>query len=363
MNTLSTKNTRRIFAALLGAACLLPTLASCGATQNPASPEAQAENAVQTGYPTDSPTDPAMFPRDTPGEPNGTEPSGPPVPDDDTVRNKAYLRIPRDVVGLLDWGSLTEYELQTVLPLICRPWDIPDRSALSDDEYYTALTEAAVRAFIKKTGMPTRKYRDIYYNVWIYSSPICLGEEPDAVERFRRCTDWNIMPILREFRDMLLDYLKNSDSEERAALYDRINSTVYKKWSPMDEAEALIDRVGADEWNAALERARTYVKENEAFLKNRYADAEGGYDYWWTEAHHQASLQQFTVAGIVRDAGITREELERLLEKFIFPRYGENCPTLVDLLYVGDELMTYAPPDEVQSEIAEQSIRGFMKRW
>lgn len=97
----------------------------------------------------------------------------------------------------------------------------------------------------------------------------------------------------------------------------------------------------------------------------------------------------------MRDAGITREELERLLEKFIFPRYGENCPTrvdsiaialdglyenldhyadllgasgyaypfLVDLLYVGDELMTYAPPDEVQSEIAEQSIRGFMKRW
>ena len=102
MNTLSTKNTRRIFAALLSAACLLPTLASCGAKQNPASQEAQAENAVQTGYPTDSPTDPAMFPRDTPGEPNGTEPSGPPVPDDDTVRNKAYLRIPRDVVGLLD---------------------------------------------------------------------------------------------------------------------------------------------------------------------------------------------------------------------------------------------------------------------
>ena len=274
-------------------------------------------------------------------------------------------------------------------------WCPVAKSALSDEEYYTALTEAAVRAFIKKTGMPTRKYRDIYYNVWIYSSPICLGEETDAVERFRRCTDWNIMPILREFRDMLLDYLKNSDSEERAALYDRINSTVYKKWSPMNEAEALIDRVGADEWNAALERARTYVKENEAFLKNRYADAEGGYDYWWTEAHHQASLQQFTVAGIVRDAGITREELEGLLEKFIFPRYGEGCPTrvesiaidldglyenldhyadllgtsgyaypfLVDLLYVGDELMTYAPPDEVQTEIAEQSIRGFMKRW
>lgn len=395
MNTLSTKNTRRIFAALLSAACLLPTLASCGAKQNPASPEAQAENAVQTGYSTDYPTDPAMFPRDMPGEPNGTEPSGPPVPDDDTVRNKAYLRIPRDVVGLLDWGSLTEYELQAVLPLICRPSELPDRSALSDEEYYTALTEAAVRAFIKKTGMPTRKYRDIYYNVWIYSSPICLGEETDAVERFRRCTDWNIMPILREFRDMLLDYLKNSDIEARAALYDRINSTVYKKWSPMNEAEALIDRVGADEWNAALERARTYVKENEAFLKNRYADAEGGYDYWWTEAHHQASLQQFTVAGIVRDAGITREELEGLLEKFIFPRYGEGCPTrvesividldglyenldhyadllgasgyaypfLVDLLYVGDELMTYAPPDEVQTEIAEQSIRGFMKRW
>ena len=97
----------------------------------------------------------------------------------------------------------------------------------------------------------------------------------------------------------------------------------------------------------------------------------------------------------MRDAGITREELEGLLEKFIFPRYGEGCPTrvesiaidldglyenldhyadllgasgyaypfLVDLLYIGDELMTYAPPDEVQSEIAEQSIRGFMKRW
>lgn len=74
MNILSTKNARRIFAALLGAACLLPTLASCGATQNPASPEAQAENAVQTGYSTDSPTDPAMFPQDTPGEPNGTKP-------------------------------------------------------------------------------------------------------------------------------------------------------------------------------------------------------------------------------------------------------------------------------------------------
>mgnify|MGYP001098585643 CR=1 FL=1 len=74
----------------------------------------------------------------------------------------------------------------------------------------------------------------------------------------------------------------------------------------------------------------------------------------------------------MRDAGITREELEGLLEKFIFPRYGEGCPTrvesiaidldglyenldhyadllgtsgyaypfLVDLLYVGDELMT-----------------------
>lgn len=395
MNILSTKNARRIFAALLGAACLLPTLVSCGAKQTPASPEARTENAVKTGYPTDSPTDPAMFPQDTPGEPNGTEPSGQPVPDDDTVRNKAYLRIPRDVVELLDWGSLTEYELQTVLPLICRPWDIPDRNALFDDEYYTVLTEAAVRAFIEKTGMPTRKYRDIYYNVWIYSSPIYLGEETDAVERFRRCTDWNIMPILREFRDMLLDYLKNSDSEERVALYNRINSTVYKKWSPMDEAEALIDRVGADEWNAALEKARTYVKENESSLRNRYANAEGGYEYWWTEAHHQASLQQFTVAGIVRDAGITREELEGLLEKFIFPRYGENCPTrvesiaidlddlyenldhyadllgapgyaypfLVDLLYVGDELMTYAPPDKVQSEIAEQSIRGFMKRW
>ena len=42
---------------------------------------------------------------------------------------------------------------------------------------------------------------------------------------------------------------------------------------------------------------------------------------------------------------------------------GYAYPFLVDLLYVGDELMTYAPPDEVQSEIAEQSIRGFMKRW
>lgn len=395
MNILSTKNARRIFAALLGTACLFQTLVSCGAKQNPASPEARTENAVKTEYPADYPTDHAMFPQDTPGEPDGTGPSGPTVPDDDTVRNNAYLRIPHDVIGLIDWGNLTEYELQTVLPLICRPWDIPDRSALSDDEYYTALTEAAVRAFIEKTGMPTRKYRDIYYNVWIYSSPIYLGEETDAVERFRRCTDWNIMPILREFRDMLLDYLKNSDSEERAALYNRINSTVYKKWSPMDEAEALIDRVGADEWNAALEKARTYVKENETSLRNRYANAEGGYEYWWTEAHHQASLQQFTVAGIVRDAGITREELEGLLEKFIFPRYGENCPTrvesiaidlddlyenldhyadllgapgyaypfLVDLLYVGDELMTYAPPDKVQSEIAEQSIRGFMKRW
>ena len=185
MNTLSTKNTRRIFAALLSAACLLPTLASCGAKQNPASPEAQAENAVQTGYSTIT-HPPRTLPRDMPGEPNGTEPSGPPVPDDDTVRNKAYLRIPRDVVGLLDWGSLTEYELQAVLPLICRPSELPDRSALSDEEYYTALTEAAVRAFIKKTGMPTRKYRDIYYNVWIYSSPICLGEETDAVERFRK---------------------------------------------------------------------------------------------------------------------------------------------------------------------------------
>ena len=42
---------------------------------------------------------------------------------------------------------------------------------------------------------------------------------------------------------------------------------------------------------------------------------------------------------------------------------GYAYPFLVDLLYIGDELMTYAPPDEVQSEIAEQSIRGFMKRW
>lgn len=395
MNIPSTKNARRIFAALLGAACLLPTLVSCGAKQNLSSPDAQTESTVQTGSPTNYPTDLTMFHLKAPGEPDETELSGPPVPDDDTVRNKAYLRIPRDVVELLDWGSLTEYELQTVLPLLCRPWELPDRSALSDDEYYTALTEASVRAFIEKTGMPTRKYRDIYYNVWIYSSPIYIGEETDAVERFRRCTDWNIMPILREFRDMLLDYLKNSDSEERTALYNRINSTVYKKWSPMDEAEALIDRVGADEWSAALEKARAYVKENEASLKKRYANAEGGYDYWWTEAHHQASMQQFTVAGIVRDAGITREELEGLLEKFIFPRYGESCPIrvesiaielddlyenldyyadllgapgyaypfLVDLLYVGDELMTYAPPDKVQSEIAEQSIRGFMKRW
>ena len=204
------------------------------------------------------------------------------------------------------------------------------------------------------------------------------------------------MPILREFRDMLLDDPKNSDSEERAALYDRRNSTVYKKWSPMNEAEALIDRVGADEWNAALERARTYVKENEAFLKNRYADAEGGYDYWWTEAHHQASLQQFTVAGIVRETRASRaRSLKGCSKSSSSPDVGEGCPTrvesiaidldglyenldhyadllgtsgyaypfLVDLLYVGDELMTYAPPDEVQTEIAEQSIRGFMKRW
>lgn len=301
MNTLSTKNTRRIFAALLSAACLLPTLASCGAKQNPASPEAQAKNAVQTGYSTDSPTDPAMFPRDMPGEPNGTEPSGPPVPYDDTVRNKAYLRIPRDVVGLLDWGSLTEYELQAVLPLICRPSELPDRSALSDEEYYTALTEAAVRAFIKKTGMPTRKYRDIYYNVWIYSSPICLGEEPDAVERFRRCTDWNIMPILREFRDMLLDYLKNSDSEELEGLLEKFIFPRYGEGCPTRVESIAIDLDG--------------LYEN----LDHYADLLGASGYAY--------------------------------------------PFLVDLLYVGDELMTYAPPDEVQSEIAEQSIRGFMKRW
>ncbi len=62
MNTLSTKNTRRIFAALLSAACLLPTLASCGAKQNPASPEAQAENAVQTGYSTGFPDRPRNVP-------------------------------------------------------------------------------------------------------------------------------------------------------------------------------------------------------------------------------------------------------------------------------------------------------------
>lgn len=384
MNMLSTKPARRIFAALLGAACLLPTLASCGANQPPSSPDAQTNSTVRTEYPSDYPTDSAMSPRDTPD-----------VRDDGTVGNNAYLLIPHDVIALLDWGSLTEYELQTVLPLICRPWELPDRGALSDGEYSTALTESAVRTFIENTGMPTRRYRDIYYNVWIYSSPICLSDETDAVERFRRCTDWNIMPILRDFRNVLLDYLKNSDIEARAALYDRINSTVYKKWSPMDEADALIDRVGADEWNAALEKARTYVKENEAFLKEKYKDSEGGYEYWWTDAHRQASLQRFTVAGIVRDAGITREELEGLLEEFIFPRYGENCPTrvesiainlddlyenldyyadllgasgyaypfLVDLLYVGDELMTYAPPEAVQSEIAEQSMRGFMKRW
>ena len=83
------------------------------------------------------------------------------MPYDDTVRNKAYLRIPRDVVGLLDWGSLTEYELQAVLPLICRPSELPDRSALSDEEYYTALTEAAVRIHQKNRNADAQIPRHI----------------------------------------------------------------------------------------------------------------------------------------------------------------------------------------------------------